>query len=155
MKILMVCLGNICRSPLAEGIMRDVINKNNLEAEVDSAGCIDFHVGESPDSRAIAIAKKYEIDISMLKGRQFTVKDFEDFDRIYVMDVANYMHIKRLTRNQNDLNKVDYIMNEVKVGSNMPVADPYYGDIDGFENTYSMIKQACEVIAGKIKNKIY
>ena len=93
MKILMVCLGNICRSPLAEGIMRAKIEEAGLDWEVDSAGTSRFHAGEQPDKRSIQVAKKYGIDISQQRSRQFRGWDFEFFDRIYVMDSSNYRDI--------------------------------------------------------------
>src|SRR5690242_5873245 len=106
MKILMVCLGNICRSPLAEGILRDKLERKGLKhVVVDSAGTSDYHVGDHPDKRSIQNAKSHGIDISALVGRQFTVKDFDIFDRIYVMDSSNYGNVTRLARNENDIQK--------------------------------------------------
>src|SRR5207253_406313 len=99
-KILFVCLGNICRSPLAEGILRDKLKSRNVEVEIDSAGTASYHVGEPPDERAIKIAKKYGVDISKLRGRQFSAKDFDDFDLIYVMDNSNYTDVIALAKSK-------------------------------------------------------
>ena len=109
----MVCLGNICRSPIAEGIMRDLINSRNLNAMVDSAGTIDFHKGEAPDLRAIKKAKQHGIDISDLRARPFVAEDFEIFDKIYVMDKNNYDDITSRTKTVHKKDKVIMIMNEV------------------------------------------
>src|SRR3954470_16771679 len=106
MKILIVCLGNICRSPMAEGILRKKIEERQLDFIVDSAGTADYHVGESPDRRAIEAAHSFGVNISEFCGRQFTRKDFEDFDVIYAMDKSNYRNIIKLAKNQNDINKV-------------------------------------------------
>jgi len=146
-KILMVCLGNICRSPLAEGILKSKLNKNFI---VDSAGTANYHSGSSPDSRSIAVAKKYDIDISNLKGRQFKVSDFDTFDFIYVMDESNYRNVIQLARNDQDRSKVDFILNEVYPNKNFDVPDPYYGGNQGFENIYTMLNEACTKIANNL-----
>ena len=106
MRILMVCLGNICRSPMAEGIMRKKTFEKNLPIEVDSAGTANYHVGENPDARAIAVALTYGVDISKLLGRQFKTIDFDNFDRIYAMDSSNHKYILQLARNESDRNKM-------------------------------------------------
>lgn len=150
MKLLMVCLGNICRSPMAEGIMRKKLEENNIQAIVDSAGTANYHVGEAPDPRAIQKAKKYQVDISRLIGRQFTVQDYDNFDRIYVMDTSNYQNVKLLARNEDDLLKVNLILNEIYPEQNMSVPDPYYGGDSGFENVYRLLDEACSVICKNI-----
>ncbi|HLV69498.1 MAG TPA: low molecular weight protein-tyrosine-phosphatase, partial [Xanthomarina sp.] len=103
-KILMVCLGNICRSPLAEGILKSKLPQESFF--VDSAGTGDYHVGELPDKRSINVAKKYGLDITNQRGRQFTVADFDMFDFIYVMDESNFESVTKLARNEKDLKKV-------------------------------------------------
>lgn len=143
-KILMVCLGNICRSPLAEGILKSKLSKSFT---VDSAGTANYHVGNPPDKRSIAVARKYGLDISNLKGRQFSVLDFDTFDLIYVMDESNYQNVIRLARNDKDISKVKMILNEVYPNQNYDVPDPYYGGDNGFENVYKMLDEACDVIA--------
>lgn len=144
-KILMVCLGNICRSPLAEGILKSKLPANRFT--VDSAGTANYHVGNSPDKRSIAVANKYGIDISNLKGRQFAVSDYDTFDIIYVMDEFNYSNVIALARNDEDVAKVKFILNEIYPNQNYSVPDPYYGGNDGFENVYKMLDEASDVIA--------
>ena len=147
-KILMVCLGNICRSPLAEGILKSKLPNNTFF--VDSAGTGDYHIGKKPDVRSIAVARKYGLDISNLKGRQFCVSDFDTFDIIYAMDESNYRNIISLTRNEQDKSKVKFILNELYPNQNYNVPDPYYGGNDGFENVFKMLNEACSVIANSL-----
>ena len=143
-KILMVCLGNICRSPLAEGILKSKLPNDSFF--VDSAGTGDYHIGKKPDSRSIAVAERYGLDISNLKGRQFNALDFDLFDVIYAMDESNYRNIISLARNDQDKEKVRFILNEVYPDQNYNVPDPYYGGHDGFENVFKML-EACSIIA--------
>jgi protein-tyrosine phosphatase len=145
MRILMVCLGNICRSPLAEGILQDKIAKQNLDWNVDSAGIGGWHAGQAPDPRSIQIARKYGIDIAGQRARQFSPDDFDRFDRIYAMDAQNLRDILRQARNETDRKKVDMIMNEAFPGENIGVPDPYYDD-DGFEAVFQMLVNACDKI---------
>lgn len=149
--VLMVCLGNICRSPLAEGILRDLAQKAALNIEVDSCGTANYHVGDKPDSRSIKKAKEYNIDINHLRGRQFQISDFDFFDIIYVMDQSNYNNVVALARNEKDKNKVKLILNEIS-NNNNEVPDPYYGGDDGFEHVYQLLNEACEKIITKLKN---
>jgi protein-tyrosine phosphatase len=151
--VLMVCLGNICRSPLAEGVLREKAEKLNLAITIDSAGTSNYHIGEHPDSRTIANAMKHGIDVSGLKARQFQVADFDRFDAIFVMDSSNYSDVIALARNENDKRKVELILNRVYPGSNMAVPDPYFGGEQGFENVFILLEQACDVIAKAIQVK--
>ena len=144
----MVCLGNICRSPLAEGILKN--KTQNLDVSVDSAGTASFHVGNLPDSRSIEIANKNGIDLTDQRARQFSEKDFDDFDKIYAMDTNNYSNIISLARNQSDRDKVDVILNELTPKSYDSVPDPYYGAGDGFQIVYNMLDNACDAIVGKL-----
>ena len=144
----MVCLGNICRSPLAEGILKSKINTSKIF--VDSAGTAAYHVGNLADERSIEVAKKYGIDITNQRARKFTVKDFDTFDVIYAMDESNYQNILMLARNSDDEKKVQLILNVIDVDKNASVPDPYYGGNQGFENVYKMLDEACEVIANKL-----
>jgi len=146
----MVCLGNICRSPLAEGILQSKVHPDKVQ--VDSAGTAAYHVGELPDVRSIAVAKKYGIDLSHQRARKFTVLDFDDFDLIYAMDVSNYHTILSLARNTSDKQKVQLILNEIDAESDAEVPDPYYGGNNGFENVFRMLDDACDIIAAKIEN---
>jgi protein-tyrosine phosphatase len=150
-KILMVCLGNICRSPLAEGILASKLPKDKFM--VDSAGTGSWHVGHSPDARSIAIAKKYQLDISKQKGRQFKTNDFDTFDYIYVMDNSNYDDVIHLAKDEIQKAKVQIILNELYPNENVDVPDPYYGISNGFEMVYQMLDEACDSIAAKLKAK--
>ena len=150
MKILMVCLGNICRSPLAEGILQAKVNSIGLDIKIDSAGTGGWHVGQGPDHRAVAIANKYGIDISQQQARQFSSTDFESFDIIYVMDGSNLSDIVSLAKKKEDIEKVKLILNEISPNTDNPVPDPYYGIGDGFEKVYQLLDEACEMIIKKI-----
>lgn len=147
-KILMVCLGNICRSPLAEGIMRAKLSKDFI---VDSAGTGGWHAGELPDKRSISTAKNRGLDITSQRARQFKISDFDTFDYIYVMDNSNYKDVMALAPNDEAKSKVKLILNELFPNENVDVPDPYYGGQDGFENVFNMLNEACDVIAGKLK----
>ncbi|WP_242205071.1 low molecular weight protein-tyrosine-phosphatase [Aestuariivivens insulae] len=147
-KILMVCLGNICRSPLAEGILRSKLPLDSFM--VDSAGTANYHVGAKPDRRSVAVAQKYGLNISNLKGRQFNVRDFDTFDHIFVMDESNYSNVVSLARHEKDKEKVKFILNEVYPNQNYSVPDPYYGGDSGFENVYKMLDEACSIIAERL-----
>lgn len=149
MKILMVCLGNICRSPLAEGILTHKAQQQNLNFTVDSAGTAAYHVGELPDSRSIETAKKMGIDITSQRARQFVVEDFDKFDRIYTMDQSNYNNILSLARHLDDEHKVEMILNESNPDTNMEVPDPYYGGDDGFKHVFELLNAACDVVIKK------
>lgn len=150
-KILMVCLGNICRSPLAEGILQSKLNRS--EFLVDSAGTGAWHAGEQPDKRSIRIAKKYGIDISTQRARQFTTQDFDKFDYIYVMDSSNYQNVIALAPHPKAKDKVKMIMNELFEDENLDVPDPYYGMEDGFENVFRMLDEVCTEIAQKLSQQ--
>ena len=145
----MVCLGNICRSPLAEGILQSKLDANFFS--VDSAGTAAYHIGELPDQRSIAVAKKHGIDISNQKARKFDIKDFIEFDIIYAMDKENYQNICSLAKKDVDLRKVKMILNEINPSLNLSVPDPYYGGDDGFQNVYQLLDEACEKISKNYK----
>lgn len=147
-RVLMVCLGNICRSPLAEGILKSKINSSKIF--IDSAGTGNYHIGELPDRRSIAIANKYHLDITDQRCRQFTVNDFDDFDIIYVMDNSNRRNVLSLARSSNDKAKVKMILNEVFPNENVDVPDPYLGGDQGFEDVYKLLDEACSIIASKL-----
>jgi protein-tyrosine phosphatase len=148
-KILMVCLGNICRSPLAEGIMASKLPKDKFT--VDSAGTGSWHIGRAPDIRSISTAKKNKLDISKQKGRQFSTTDFEIYDYIYVMDKSNYDDVIKLAETSEQKNKVRIILNELYPDENVDVPDPYFGMPNGFEIVYNMLDEVCELIADKLK----
>lgn len=144
MKILVVCLGNICRSPLAEGILLHMVKEKNLSIAIDSAGTSDYHIDEAPDARTVANAKKHNIDLSPLRARQFTVEDFDAFDKIYVMDKSNLQNVLKLARNEKDKEKVDLFLNISHPKQNMEVPDPYFGGEAGFEKVFQLVWQASE-----------
>lgn len=147
-KILMVCLGNICRSPLAEGILASKLPKDLFV--VDSAGTGSWYVGRNPDERSIAVAKKNGLNISNQKGRQFKTSDFDTFDYIYVMDSSNYNDVIALTKKQEQKDKVQLILNELFPAENVDVPDPYYGLPNGFNTVFEMLDEAAELIAKKL-----
>lgn len=149
-KVVMVCLGNICRSPLAEGLLQSKVSENIF---VDSAGTANYHVGQLPDKRSIAVAKKHGIDISNQRCNHFSKKHFEEFDHIYVMDKSNYENVIKLAPSEEAKQKVKLILNESYPNQNLEVPDPYYGGDDGFENVFQMLDKACEVIAKKLETE--
>ena len=148
-KVLMVCLGNICRSPLAEGILTSKVNPAHVF--VDSAGTAGYHVGHPPDPRSVAVAGEHGLDISNQRCRKFNKSDFDEFDLIYVMDKANYSDILTMASNQFQKDKVSLLLDVTNMGQS-EVPDPYYGGDDGFENVYQMINDACELIAASLNN---
>ena len=150
-KILMVCLGNICRSPLAEGILASKLPKGKFT--VDSAGTGSWHIGRQPDERSIEKKKKNKINISTQKGRQFSVADFDAFDYIYVMDSSNYNDVVELAKTQDHRDKVQMILNDLFPNENVDVPDPYFGLPNGFEIVYNMLDEVCEVISKKLIEK--
>jgi len=146
-KVLMVCLGNICRSPLAEGILKSKTNPDLVF--VDSAGTGGFHIGNQPDERSINVARNYGIDISNQTCRKFSPSDFEIFDYIYVMDKSNYDNVISLASTEVEREKVKLLLSESSFKL-QEVPDPYYGGEDGFENVFQLIDNVCNIIAKKL-----
>lgn len=146
-KVLMVCLGNICRSPLAEGIMLKLIKENNINMRVDSAGTSDYHIDEAPDKRTIANAAKHKVDLKPLRARQFKASDFDKFDKIYVMDKSNMANVLALATTEEQKAKVDLLLNASNPGMNLEVPDPYFGGEQGFEDVFQMVYKACQHVA--------
>lgn len=140
----MVCLGNICRSPLAEGILRSKLNENFF---IDSAGTGPWHVGKSPDKRSISVAGKYGIDISTQRARQFSPNDFDKFDLIFVMDASNYSDVLAMAKSEEHRKKVKLIL------GNRDVPDPYFGEDDGFEEVYRLLEEAADKIAQELESE--
>lgn len=144
----MVCLGNICRSPLAHGILESKLPSDQFY--VDSAGTANYHIGDSPDRRSITVARKHGIDISHQRGQQFKASFFDSYDLIYVMDRYNYEDVISLTRNPDDVSKVKLIMEEDPSAEIKYVPDPYYGDESGFDYVYNLLDQVCDKIASDL-----
>ena len=150
-KILMVCLGNICRSPLAEGILKDTLDPNRFQ--VASAGTGGWHVGNPPDPRSIDIAQKKGLDISQQRAQQFIPAFFDQYDLIYAMDQSNYSVLKALAKSPDQLKKLYLLLEAIFPGEGVDVPDPYYGGVSGFAEVYNLIDRACEVIARDINQK--
>jgi protein-tyrosine phosphatase len=150
-KILMVCLGNICRSPLAEGLLASKLPKDKFL--VDSAGIGHWHVGKQPDERSIEIARKNGLDISSQRGRLFNAEDFDNYDYIYVMDSTNYADVMKMAKTEAHKNKVRLILDEMFPGENVDVPDPYFGLQNGFEMVYKMLDETCNILSKKLNEK--
>ena len=148
-KILMVCLGNICRSPLAHGILESKLPSDKFY--IDSAGTANYHVGDPPDRRSITVANYHGIDISHQRGQQFKASFFDVYDYIYVMDEYNYQDVIRLARTKLDRLKVKLILEEDPSAKLKHVPDPYYGDESGFEFVFTVLDQVCDKIAKKLQ----
>ena len=146
--ILMVCLGNICRSPLAQGILESKLPSHSFY--IDSAGTANYHIGSAPDSRSIAIAKTNGITISKQLARQFKTSDFDSFDVIYAMDQSNFDDIIKQAKNASDVNKVKRILEIDKTIKNKNVPDPYYDDLLGFEIVFQLLNNATSIIAKQL-----
>lgn len=146
MKYLMVCHGNICRSPMGMGLLRHKLAKIDSDSIVDACGFEPYHIGEAPDKRAQKILNKKNIDISSHKARLFTIDDFDKFDHIFVMDKKNYAEVKAQARNEDDMKKVQLLLDVVYPGEGLEVPDPYYGLEEGFRTAYAHISGAAEVI---------
>ena len=145
----MVCLGNICRSPLAEGILKKKFREKNIDAKVDSAGLEPYHIGQKPDERTIKIAEANGLDITDHEMRLFSKSDFDKYDQIFVMDQANMRDVLFMARNADDKKKVKKIMSVVEGKKNVNIPDPYYGRYEDFEKAYLLLEEACEAIANQ------
>ena len=150
-KILMVCLGNICRSPLAEGILTEKCK--HLPIFVDSAGTSGLHIGQTPDHRAQYIANENQINIANQKARKLTSRDIETFDLIYVMDESNYKNSLKLAKSKKHKIKIDFILNASNPGKNLNVPDPYFDSNEGFKNVFNLLNDSCEKIKIKLEKE--
>ncbi|HQX02631.1 MAG TPA: low molecular weight protein-tyrosine-phosphatase [Flavobacterium sp.] len=150
-KILMVCLGNICRSPLAEGILASKLPKEKFF--VDSAGTGHWHVGNPPDKRSILTAERNGINISNQRGKLFKPSFFKEYDHIYVMDTSNYADVISMAPNEEAKQKVMLILDELFPGENVDVPDPYHGIQSNFDQVFEMLEEACDTIATKMLEK--
>lgn len=144
----MVCLGNICRSPLAEGILKHKCEQQNLDWEIDSAGTGKWHIGSQPDKRSIEVAKKYGIDISQQKARTVNSNDYEYYDLIYAMDKSNESDLLAWALDNKEAQKIKLIMSEIDTKNPESVPDPYWND-NGFELVFKMLDDACDKIIEK------
>lgn len=153
MKILMVCLGNICRSPLAEGILQHKAWQAGLNWSVESAGTNGYHDGEPPHRLSQKVARLNGIDICQQRSRRFIPADFERYDKIYAMAEDVVTDMRRIARKQFDPSKVELLMNEVYPGRDMDVPDPWYGEEPGYHDVYRLIELAAEAIISKYGNK--
>ena len=148
----MVCLGNICRSPLADGLLLRKIKEQGLDIEVDSAGTANYHIGKAPDSRMIRTAAAHGTPIDFLRARQFTHSDFENFDLILVMDPSNFQNVLRLAKNHKEKQKVKYLLDFLYPNQNQSVPDPYYGTQADFEAVYDLLDKATDALIQYLKN---
>ena len=147
----MVCLGNICRSPMAEGIVRDKFSKHGIDIQVDSAGTAAYHVGEGADERGQAELAKHGIDISDESAMKLSPYHIEEYDMIYAMDRQNYSDIVAMCKNDEERKKVDMFMNISQAGKFISVPDPYYGGDEGFSQVYKMLKASAEKLVEQLK----
>lgn len=152
MRILMVCLGNICRSPLAEAILQEKANAAGLHWEVDSAGTGNYHIGEKPHQLSQKVALHNGIDISAQRCRQFTKEDIRNFDLIYVMDADNYTDVKRICGEYWDAAKVTLILEGLYPGEEKEVPDPWYGTEKDFHIVFGLLSRACDAIIDRYRN---
>jgi len=153
-RILIVCLGNICRSPMAEGILKEKAKSKGLDVFIDSAGTSSEHSREHPDPRAIKTAKKFGVDISRLRARQFSQKDFDSFDRIFVMDSSNYSDVVSLARDKKDIDKVELFLESAGNTRIIDVPDPWFGGMEGFDDVFTMLNDASEKLADSILKEL-
>lgn len=145
----MVCLGNICRSPLADGLLLRKIKERQLNFTVDSAGTANYHIGKSPDLRMIKTAASHGTPIDFLRARQFTAQDFQHFDLILVMDKSNYQNVIRLASSNEEINKVNFLLDYLYPGQAAEVPDPYYGTQKDFEEVYELLDKATDALIQK------
>lgn len=150
MKILMVCLGNICRSPIAHGLLKHKAAQLNLNWEVDSAGTSDWHEGELPNEKSIEVMKTHGIDITYQRSRPLRRKDMEYYDIIYVMDAMNHKNVTDMAKSEVEIAKVHLIMNEVNPGMNQPVPDPWSLTMKHYEDVYEMLDVATDKIVERL-----
>lgn len=149
----MVCLGNICRSPIAEGVLKRKASKYGLNWTVDSAGTESYHIGEAPHRFSQKICRTNGIDISGQVARRFVADDFENYDIIYAMADDVYREIKRIGGGKAIMSKVDYFLNESMPGSNASVPDPWYGEEDGYKEVFELIDKTCDEIVMKYSSR--
>lgn len=150
MKILMVCLNNICRSPLAAGILKKILAEKEVSIQVDSAGFEPYHIGQKPNPRTLSVAKQHGIDLSGHRMRLFKVADFDEYDIIFVMDQKNYHDVIAMARNTTDIKKVNYILNVLSPGQFKIISDPNYSKDEDFEKIFNQLYEVCNKIAERV-----
>jgi protein-tyrosine phosphatase len=153
MRILMVCLGNICRSPIAEGVLRHKVKQYGLNWVVESAGTEYYHIGEAPHRFSQKVCLAHGIDISSFRASKFTAADFNNYDKIYALATDVYIEIQRIGGRVADMTKVDLFLNELHKGGNQSVPDPYYGPEEGYTTVYEMIDKGCDAIINNYKQQ--
>lgn len=149
----MVCLGNICRSPMADGLLLHKIKERKLALSVDSAGTANYHIGSAPDQRMIKTAAAHGTPIDFLRARQFNKHDFKNFDLILVMDESNYNDVVRLAATEDEKRKVEFLLNYLQPGTNAKVPDPYYGTQQDFEAVYHLLDRATDALILKLTHE--
>ena len=149
MKILMVCLGNICRSPLAEGVLKHKAKAAGLNWQIDSAGTNGYHVGEAPHRLSQKVARLNGIDICEQRARRFVKEDFDRYDKIYAMADDVVDDIRRIAKDKFDPSKADLFLNELHPGKHLSVPDPWYGPEPGYHEVYKLINETCDAIIHK------
>lgn len=154
MRILMVCLGNICRSPIAEGVLQHKAKQHGLDWVIDSAGTNSYHIGEPPHKFSQKICKTYGIDISGQRARRFTREDFKRYDKIYALAEDVKDEIKSIGGAAADMSKVELLLNELHDNCNSSVPDPWYGGEEGYLPVYEMIDEVCDAIIRKYSQKV-
>ncbi len=153
LKILFVCLGNICRSPIAHGLLKHKAEFKNLDWEIDSAGTSDWHEGELPNEKSIKVMKQHDIDITYQRSRPLRRKDLEHFDIIYVMDSSNYKDVTDMAKSEQEISKVHLIMNELNPGMNQAVPDPWGLSEKHYEEVYEMLDKATDKVIEKLNKQ--
>lgn len=149
--VLMVCLGNICRSPVADGLLRKKVKDLDIDVEVDSCGTAGYQIGESPDERSQANALENGLDISMLRARQLQVSDFDEYDMILCMDRSNLQNVLSISRSAVDEQKVSLILDRIHPGQENEVPDPYFGGDHGFQEVFDLLDKATDRIMDELK----
>jgi len=155
MRILMVCLGNICRSPIAEGVLRHKIKEQGLKWTVASAGTESYHVGEPPHRFSQKVCMAHGLDISEQRAKKFTRNEIDNYDIIYAMAHDVYNEMVQIVGSREQMHNVRYFLNELHPGSNASVPDPYYGNEDGYHTVYEMIDKTCDAIIANNKKELY
>jgi len=145
----MVCLGNICRSPIAEGTMKSRLQQMGIDSHVDSAGILSYHVGEAPDSRAVKISARYKVDISKQVARKIKPTDFDEFDFIFAMDQSVFNSLNTLTKNTAQFKKLHLFLEYAGFKAGAEVPDPYYDELEAFDKVYKLVDEACIKIINK------